>query len=449
MQKKLPAVAIVVMAIVYVFMGHLNWWPGNGVWGRPRGFEISRPWLTGGDEPFYMMMIHSLRDDGDIRLDDEYESVRRGGVQAGNSIAGFDIEGHSILVNPRTGRSIKCFVKCTPEEIAFVGEPPSAHFKVSAHPAAYPALLALLTLPFRPSAREVDPLVGTFSIVFAIVGLVLTYVAGRRCGFSQRAALGAMLLVGFASPWIVYMRSYFTEIPIGICFVLGLIAMRRDRPVLAGIAVGVAAAMKPVFILFGFAWIIERLWAKNLRAALLLAASVGVCGLALVAVNLRTIHVPIASGAIPVSAAHDLGSLWDTFYEPEHGLFVFVPWTVPAIFWGLSASRKSVVDSRAGVLTVEARRQIILPFLLCLAVYAAISYGPSWCYGPRYYVPFMPFFALLVVDWIMAERKAVARGILAVVVAFSAFVAITAAPGYHWLFGQRVFASVRGPAPPP
>lgn len=446
MRTKLPAVVLALTAIAYLFMGHLDWWPGNGVWGRPRGFEITRPWLTGGDEPFYMMMVHSLRDDGDIRLDDEYESVRRGGVQAGNSIAGFDIEGHSILVNPVTGKSIKCFVKCTPAEIAFVGEPTSAHFKVSAHPAAYPALMALLTLPFRPSPREVDPLVGTFSIVFAIVGLVLTFVAARRSGFSERAALGAMLLVGFASPWLVYMRSYFTEIPIGICFLLGFIAMRRDRPILAGMAVGVAAAMKPVFVLFGVAWILERLWARNFRAALLLAASVGLCGAALVAVNLCTIHVPIASGAIPVSAAHDLSSLWDTFYEREHGLFVFVPWTVPALFWGLSASRRRG-SPEGGLLSVDARRQIMLPYLLCLAVYAAISYGPSWCYGPRYYVPFMPFFALLAVDWVMAERKAVARGLLAVVVAFSAFVAITSAPGYHWLFGQSVFASVRGPAP--
>ena len=78
-----------------------------------------------------------------------------------------------------------------------------------------------------------------------------------------------------------------------------------------------------------------------------------------------------------------------------------MPWTILPFVWAPIAIRRGVAE-RHGLLAVDARRQIVLPLLLCTTAVGALGFGPEFCYGPRYYVPLFPLLALLAVDFTLA-----------------------------------------------
>jgi hypothetical protein len=45
------------------------------------------PYIKGGDEPHYLLILNSLINDGDLDLKDNYESVHQGSLQAGKKFA--------------------------------------------------------------------------------------------------------------------------------------------------------------------------------------------------------------------------------------------------------------------------------------------------------------------------------------------------------------------------
>lgn len=430
------------VAAFYLVVAHVNYWP-QGSWGNKQGIEVDRPWSTSGDEPHYLLIVNSLLFDHDLHHEADFERVRAGGLEAGMLYRGLRIGGHTFLSNPRTRKSLTCSLECTEADAAKLGAPLNELVQFPAHPAAYPAFMAMLLWPLRPSSVEVEPLVGRLGILVSLAVVLLTYPSARASGLTRPHALAATALVGFASSWLPYVRSYFSEPSIGLFLVLGYLALRKNRPIASGLAVGVAMAMKPAFVVFGAAWIAERLWANDRRCALFLTASVGISGVILIAVNMLTIGVPITAGAIPFALAHGLSSFRDTFLDPKQGLLYFVPWTGIAFVWGPLMSRPTVVD-RDGLATVSARRQIVLPMFLCLLVYSLVAWGPGWCYGPRYWVPLMPFFAILVVDFAVSGgpwRRAAVWGLAAV----SCLFAVTASVQYHWLFQKPPLASLVGP----
>lgn len=444
MKRSLAVVAVLAVTALYLLLGHLNYWPG-GVHGKPRGFEFARPTLTSGDEPHYFVVISSLLYDHDIRLDADFERLHAGGYEAGLAHRGSDLAGHSFLFDPRTGRHVICIVRCEPADYAKLGGKRDDLYQVPAHPIGYPALMALLALPFRPSLPNLEPLVGVFSIVMSVLGVVLTYACARRSGLSTRHAVFAAGLLAVASPWLVYVRSYFAEPTITVFLLLAFLALRTKRMVLAGVGIGVAMAMKPVFVLFGFAWILDRLLARRLREAIALTASIGACGVVLLAVNFMTIHMPIASGALPITFSKDLGILWDTLFSIYFGVCTFTPWTICAFVWAAATVRRAHVAIPGG-LDNEARRQMVLGPLPYFVIVSALAFGPGWCWGPRYCVPLLPFLAMFAADFALSGprwRKATVGAL-----AFASMtIALPSALQYHWLFARPPLAALTGPTP--
>src|SRR5262245_64665261 len=45
--------------------------------------ELGRPLICSGDEPHYLVIIHSFLEDGDFDLANNYANVNAGGIQAG------------------------------------------------------------------------------------------------------------------------------------------------------------------------------------------------------------------------------------------------------------------------------------------------------------------------------------------------------------------------------
>jgi hypothetical protein len=426
---------VVLTTVVYLVVGH-----ADATLGPRGGVRAVVPRAMSGDEPHYLVIINSLLFDHDLRIDPDFVRIRAGGYEAGRYFRGGAFGGHSVLVNRRTGQHAKCPEGCSEADIQALGGNLSELAMYPAHPVGYPVFFAAMLWPFQPEPSEVEPLVGRFAILVAIAGVLLTYAAARRSGFSQKAAAASALLLGFASSWLPYARSYFSESSIGLFLVLGFLALRSNRSILAGLAIGVAVSMKSVFALCGVAWIVERLFARRFKEAFLLTASLGAFGLVQMGFNQVMLGTPFTIGAGTWVSAQGLQSFVDTLFEPHHGLVPFVPWALIPFLWGPLASRPGMKDAPE-LLAVDARRQLILPLLMILFVYSIIGWGPGYCYGPRYWIALLPFLALLVVDFAIAG-KAWRWQLVSVLAAAGMLVAVPGAIKYGYLFSRAAAASV-------
>jgi len=420
---------------VYMFVGHVD-----GRLGADERIKFVRPAAISGDEPHYLVVINSIIFDHDVRLGEDHKRIAEGGLEAGSRRKGKLFGGHAALVNTKTGARTRCPGKCGDKEWQVVGGNREDLMEVPSHPVAFPAFIALLSWPFQPERGEVEALTGELAILIGIAGVLLTYRAARAIGLCATAAFASAALLGFASSWLPYARSYFAESAIGVFLLLGFIAMRARALVWAGLAIGVATAMKSAFVLVGFVWIAERLWARRFRESLWLMGSLGAAGVLQVLLNLALLRAPFTIGAGPWSSAKGLRSLEYTLLNPAHGLLVFVPWACVALLWG-TASLWAAAPAEPNADAVEVRRQLALPALALLVVFSIIGWGVGTCYGPRYWVPLLPFLAILAVEFAVVGR-AWRAGMLGVLAAVSLLIAVPGAIKYRFLFSKPALAAL-------
>ena len=86
------------------------------------------------------------------------------------------------------------------------------------------------------------------------------------------------------------------------------------------------------------------------------------------------------------------------FFSNSHGLFAFAPWAAAGLF----VAARAAVRKEPGPLRELAWGAA--PVLMVFAV-AAVEAG-GYCYGPRYLIPFLPWFALATAAaWREAGRR--------------------------------------------
>jgi hypothetical protein len=406
---------------------------------RHDGLSRVLPAVTSGDEPHYLLAVSSLLYDRDLQLQDDYQRVRSGGAQAGLGYRGNELDHHTILVNVRTGEQalwqrvydwqthVRCKQPCVPFRKLRSGfEPGPDVIEVPAHPPAWPLLLAAMVAPWRPGPAALESDAANAVALLAWLALVVTALTAARLGFNSREALCAALLAGLASPWLAYTRSYFAEIPIGLFLALALWALVSRRPLLAGLGVVAAAALKPPFGLTGAVWVID-LWVHGRRKEALQLAGVVVAGGAGIAgFNLWLAHTPViagTSGFIP--GVPGFGGLGVLLFDDAHGLLDFAPWALLALW----------VAARPGPDWVRFVALGALPYLLVVAATNAPDGG--YCYGPRYWIPLIPWLALL------ALQAKSSRKLLAALALIGAIIAIPGALRYRHLFNAPAIAALR------
>ena len=415
------------LLLMFLVLSRIEWSPGVG-------FSVIRPTVRMGDEPQYLLIINSLLFDHDLQLQDDYARVAGGGMDAGIRIRGARIDHHSILVNRRTGRvaytSVDATERAAPCDPAF--SPPEDNYEAPAHPVAFSALIALAIAPLRPDLAHVE---GDAALVLALIawlGALATYMAGRRLGMTRSRAMVATMLLVAASPWLPYSRSFFSESTIGLVLILTVWAFNADRISLAGFGAGFAAILKPPFAVIGAGLVINEIVAGRRGNAAKLLIGWASCGVGLVVFNYWLAKTPVISGSLgftPFGVYH----LYDTFLEPLHGLFYFAPWTVFVFLAVPYALRNN--STALGLV-----RQLALP--LAFYIILLSSTGPGLCYGPRYWVPFLPWFALATVQ-IMERARRPAVLACAVLVLLSALIAIPGALRYPEMFSKLPWAAWR------
>ncbi|HUJ28215.1 MAG TPA: hypothetical protein VLW85_19470 [Myxococcales bacterium] len=390
---------------------------------------VVAPRVTSGDEPHYLLMVNSLLEDRDLVLGPDYARVARGGPEAGAAFRGIDLDHHTILVDPQTGRHalwqhLFDLDQHRPEggyqRIAPGFE--SGGLEVAAHPPAFSALVALLLAPLRLPPERVEPFAIEAVALISFSALLAIYAAARRAGLGGRDAAVAVLLAGLCSSLLPYARSFFSEPAIALALALALWAWASGSMRLAGFACFAAAAIKPPFGTLALGWAALLLRDGRRRdARALLAPFLAGCTL-IAAFNFVYARTLLVAGARGFEPAAGLGVVGELFFSDNHGVFTFVPWTIAGV-WMIARASTPLLRAMAWGAT-----PVLFVFLLQEAE------GGGFCYGPRYLVPFLPWLAI-------AAAAAPRRRLVAALGALGLVIAVPGALRYRELFAKPVTAA--------
>ena len=396
------------------------------------GFYVVEPHATRGDEPHYLVMINGLLLTHSLHVQTVYDDVDRGGPEAGVIARETRLDRHTIVVNQRTGHRAMGIIKGVngglwhrdprPE---FAPSPDT--YEISVHPPGFPVLIAAALSLMRPRAAEVEPEVGFILMLIAWLGVVVTYFVGRQTGMSRGWAILAASILFLASPWLPYSRAYFAESTIGLAIILGVWALLSDFPILAALAAGAAAAMKPPFALVAAGFFVEevreRRWKDAVKIAAVLALATSGPG------DYRPQLRPASKGRADESTHQDSvrSGRRAAALRPLDDLRI--PRLRPRIF----SARRGYAAGAYHVATV-----VSLPHRG-----ESVGYGAGYCYGPRYWVAFMPWLALGAVE-AMRRGGRYQRAICGVLVLFGVAMAIPGALRYPQLFAMPALDAWRG-----
>ena len=436
------------------------------------GLEIVPTQANSGDEPHYLMVTNSLLFDHDFELTDDYQRVAQGGFEAGALFRGRRIQHHTMVVDRITGEHSKlrypAFRWRNPdgtyhERMIPIGRhlvPEAEVYEVSSHPPAFPMLMAAILAPFHPSPERVEPDFALAMVFMGWLGTILTYAIARRSGLAIPYALLAVVIL-FASPWLAYSRSFYSEIPIGLALSVALFAYISDMPILAAVGVGLATWIKPPFVVVGFGFMAEMLFARRWRDltwfSIVLSGSI----LAMCLFHYwlaRTFLLPPAMNPLPAEPGLQvyrsrpiinegfLSNLRTHLKWPfghlmafTPGLLWYAPWAVFA-FWAVGKAR---IRPRPGCHLLAQISYPLFLYLLTLSLIGLLSRGftPGYSYGPRYWVPLMPFLAIAFADAFAASAKWT-RWCMATVALAGAVISLSGALRYPHLFEQPFYASL-------
>jgi hypothetical protein len=417
-----------VLLIGILALIRVKWTPGAG-------FSIVTPQAARSDEPHYILQINSLLFDHDFELQDDYDRVAAGGLEAGVRFQNVPLDRHTLLINKRTGHHAYASID-SPNSVAPCDPEFSSTddvYEVSAHPPGFSMLVALAIAPFRPSLGDTESYAAVVLALITWLGALMTYIAGRGVGMSRAKAMLAVALLMGASSWLAYSRSFFPEATIGLGLIVALWALTTDRPVVAGLGVALAAMLKPPLAVVGIGFLINEYRAGRRQNALKLGLVMAICGAPVMVFNYWLAQTFVISGNSSWLRGASLKSIYDTFFEPGHALLYFIPWAIIAFVAIARAFRSDAPEAKL-------LRQMALPLILFLVLLSCSGTGPGLCYGPRYWVPFLPWFALATIQDLSRVRRPalVACGILVLI---AALFAIPGALRYPDIFSKVPWAA--------
>jgi len=285
---------------------------------------------------------------------------------------------------------------------------------------------SLLAVPLYLLGRALEPLVPAFyrpelpnmaasalPVLATAATTVLLVLCAVELGAAAWGALGLGLIYALATPAAVYATQWFSE-PLTALAVLAvfylLLRDRHDRdeptvwrPLLAGVALGLAVATRVEALLFAPPFLLYALlparWRAVRVAAFALPLAVILAGLGLYdAVRFGS---PLDTGYVNASAwdqhdlhpEHSLPSLLDGLYglllSPGKGLLEYAPVTLLAplgavLLWARRRAETALLLGVIGIDTV-AHANVLIRWL------------GGWSWGPRFLIPVLPLALLLLV----------------------------------------------------
>ncbi|MEH2471447.1 hypothetical protein V1281_007365 [Nitrobacteraceae bacterium AZCC 2161] len=294
------------------------------------------PRIFSGDEPHYLMSIHSVMLDGDLDLANNYAAVHKGSTQAGANFAGTALDHQSVWFESGERRNWEKVYERHPDNFdrdgdghpvprLLVGErqPPAGHPEYSQHPMGLALLLAPILYPLRDTAF-VEPAAVVCSAVAVIIAFFLFRSLLTKYGVGGRVADLVAMVAFLGTPAWHYARTLFTE-PYLLLFAVGAYSFGlRGYPALAGVSIGLGILMKPPFALLLLPLFAMLLAERNLSALIRLSAPVAVSIVVLFCLNHAMFGSPFvaAQAWLQGSVIRGAGGI---LISPQYGLLMVAP----------------------------------------------------------------------------------------------------------------------------
>jgi hypothetical protein len=355
---------------------------------------LGLPLVTSGDEPHYLVMLHSLVSDGDLDLSNNYDRARQGSVEIGvgrigapidHQIAWYDAKGRwwgweSVYAYARDEQGKTVPAPALPERKADAPSEFDGKAQYSQHPPGLPLLLAPLVYVARGSAWVEHLAIVWSTLATLACGLLLRELL-RGLSSDRGLVNAATLLAILGSPSWHYGRMLFCEPWLALCAVGALMfATRRNAFFIAGLFLAVGIQMKPPFALLAGPLFIDRVLARDAKRAAWFALPI-VLSVGLVLYENQLFFGAPLRAAQPWESGNLLLGMLGGLFSLQHGLIPFCPALLvalagfPALF---RAHRREawLIVGMAG------------PY--CLLMWLWYCWWGGYCYGPRLVAPIIP-----------------------------------------------------------
>ncbi|HYP78079.1 MAG TPA: hypothetical protein VER12_19035 [Polyangiaceae bacterium] len=355
---------------------------------------IGLPLVTSGDEPHYLVMLHSLVTDHDLDLSNNYDRARQGSVEIGvgrigaaidHQVAWYGADGRwrgweSVYDYPRDERGKAVAPPTLPvrkpgASSEFEGKP-----QYSQHPPGLALVLAPLVYAARGSAW-VEHLAIVWSTLATLACALLLRELLRGLSNDRGLVNATTLLAILASPTWHYGRMLFSEPWLALCAVGALsVAIRKNAFFVAGLFLAVGIQMKPPFALLAGALFVDRVLSRDLKRAALFALPV-VSSVALVLYENQLFFGAPLRAAQPWESGNIVAGMFGGLFSLQHGLLTFCPALLVALsgFPALFRSHRRIAWLVLGM---------AVPY--CFLMWLWRCWWGGYCYGPRLLAPVIP-----------------------------------------------------------
>ncbi len=360
-------------------------------------YLLTWPWATAsrapdGDEPYYLLLAHSLVEDLDVDLADEYRD--------------------------------RVFESFSPVEIA-----PQPGDPTGPDGAIYSRHSALLPLALAPFYALGGARGAQLAMLLAAAALAAATAAAARQRFpdAPRGVLLTWLLLAFLPPLLIYAPQLWVEVPAALLVALALRALARsecwgkaDLRWLATLVLPLAALplLKLRFLALTLPLTLlalVRLGRHNRRLQLALVGSLGAVLAALALWNVHRygnplrMHAAVELDLVRVPIGQLANGTFGLLFDVAFGLFA----TAPLWLLLLPATARLLRHAAPPLSELLAA----LPYLLFVA--SRQEWYGGWSPPFRYGVVLLPIFALVLVPWLDRQRRGFARAGLELLAAAS------------------------------
>jgi hypothetical protein len=355
------------------------------------GWRFGIPYIKGGDEPHYLVILNTLLNDGDFDVRNNYQAARSGSFDAGRKYAGKLIDPHiafflndrfyfwwDIYEDPSTWVRDKDGI-LNPTVKPGVDPKVLEARRFPGHPVGIALILAPFLWPFR-GTNYIEP-----------AALVMSWLAVVFGAYFFRRILGRFiqdiftvnlttLLVFLGSPIWPYARMFFNESFL-LFFVLGayFFALQKNSGLLAGIMIGFGILMKPVIVVVALPFFWFWLARRDKINALLLALGCLLFTSVYLGLNLDMFGT-IASPS-PFKFGNPLLGAYGLLFYWKHGLLVFSPIALYVIFYW----KRFLKEGKAEAVVLLGGFALYFLVMSCWW-----CWWGGWCFGPRHIVPVIP-----------------------------------------------------------
>jgi len=212
---------ILLVACVYFFSSFLQYSFNSEL--KITGFYIGLPHIYSGDEPHFLVTVHSILFDGDLELCNNFRDAFAGGCQAG------------IMYSGKPEIATPCW---------------GTQKMVSSHSVLNAFMAASFLFPFAAEKCLLEPLAVFFTLIVSLVTIFFSLRIIEHFNFSKKITAILFLALAFASPFWFYSKTFWSEPYLSFFLVVSLYFFLKKRFLAAGFFSAANLLIKPTSLIF-------------------------------------------------------------------------------------------------------------------------------------------------------------------------------------------------------